>query len=129
MATRLILTVTCANDCVSSTEYPGTFVLEVDDLLKARILELAQAVSDLDVLTIEEFCYEGNWVKKEFEASNLSEFLKECTQYEADVENPCLHVANGRFYFTACPKHAGDDLALTTAHVPIAELEKGHYFS
>lgn len=114
-----ILPVSCANDFASGA--PETFYIEITPTVRARIEQLAHVAKVNNLLAVEEFCYEGTWSSASFEESEYldepEQVIGDLLESACDVEIPVLRVTADGFSFTAVPKHAGDNCALSTTMV------------
>ncbi len=128
MKKRIIVSAVCVNEFAS--DVPEFFTLEITASLANRIKELSQLVQKADVYSVEEFNYEGTWSDKFLDPSevgdqdsDLSNLVEELEQAESRVDVRMLRVTKDHFYFTATPKHCGDDMALSTRRLDISELD------
>lgn len=128
MPKHLFLSVSCVNS--DAFEVPQTFYIELDDALKKRIQELADAVKSLGVLYIEDWCSQGTWsdLLIEYEdvvhadEAGISDALRELEEAASRVDIQTLSVYDDGFRFGAVPKHCDDDLAVCTRKVKLSEL-------
>jgi hypothetical protein len=124
MHKKAILPVSCANDFASGAA--ETFYIEITPTLHQRIENLALVARENNLLAVEEFCYEGTWSSAFFDESeivaDLGHVIDNLTKSPCDVEIPVLRVTADAFGFTAVPKRAGDDSALSTAMISIEKL-------
>lgn len=128
MKKRIIVSATCVNEFAS--DVPEIFTLEITTSLANRIKELSQLVRKAEVYSIEEFNYAGTWSDKLLDPSevgdqhsDLSNLIEELEQAASRVDVRMLRVTKDHFYFTATPKHFGDDMSLSTRRLGISELE------
>lgn len=130
---NLMLSARCIS-CVS-TQMPESFQANLSHETIERIKQLNAVVHEVDAYAIEVFEYCGSWSYKclcsrDFGegCSNSDEVIAMMLEEEAHIEQPMLRVTEDGFCFTSIPKHCGEDMALFTSMVPIAELESSDLY-
>jgi hypothetical protein len=128
MKKRLILGARCV--CESASDIPTDFTIVITDDLAARIRKLHEAVETLGVHSINEFCFEGCWGTCDTDPdAEAVEMLVSIRATSARVDMPMLRVTEEGFFFTAVPKHCGDDMTLRTVpYVAISDLDNDQLF-
>lgn len=126
MEKHIVLTVNCANQFAG--DFPDQFVIVVNETLRLHIERLAKACKELKFNEARDFCHDGTWLDEEINQDCLSDEsieknIARMLETVSDVDCPMLCVTEAEFYFTAVPKHCGDDMLVTTARVDISELK------
>jgi hypothetical protein len=121
---NILVSVSCANEFACSM--PEVFYVKISQVLAERIKELSNAVTKYQANAIEEFNHFGTWSGANVDdvnEGNFDSFLVVIDKEESRVEIPQLRVTDSGFQWTAVPKHAGDDLALSTKMIPLSLLD------
>lgn len=113
---KVLLSVSCINEYAD--DFPGLYCAELTPETIARIMHLSKTVKDVHAFKISEFNSCGTWSNADADSDPSFEDVS-CEDNEARVDVCQLVVTGTDFYWTAVPKHLGDDMGMTTARVPV----------
>ena len=119
---EMVLDVSIYNEYATG---PEVAIVQISDVLAARILKLAEAVKQLGVYKVSLFDYTPDYFVRDYESEVENAYKEPDDPCDCRVECVTLNVTDSDFYWSGILKHR--DIRFETDSVPLTDLMRAGF--